>query len=500
MEKKKVLIFVVAYNHQSFIKNTLARIPDTVWENDEYSIDVLIIDDQSADKTFHEAVHFASNATYHNIIVLYNPINQGYGGNQKLGYHYAIQNGYDAVVLLHGDGQYAPEYLDQMIRPLINDEADVVFGSRMLNKIDALRGKMPLYKWVGNQVLTFIQNRLLGSSLAEFHTGYRAYRVNALRSVPFAFNSDYFDFDTDIIIQMLDTGKRIVEIPIPTYYGEEISYVNGFKYAWLILTTTLQSRLVPLGILYNPKFDYQAENEQYPLKLGYASSHQYALDHLQPGMTVFDIGCGPGFMAEVLDSREIKVISIDRYILPLAKQHSIRTIEADIETYQFQPEDFRDVDMVLMLDIIAYLREPEKFLAQLRTQFLFNRPPIIITTGNVGFLPIRLALLFGWFNYGKKGIVSRGYHRLFTFALLNRTLQQAGFDVLEVKGIPAPYPLALGNNFFSRLLVRLNAFLSYIAKGIGAYQIAIIAQARPTLDHLLENAHSASQAKREEVS
>jgi SAM-dependent methyltransferase len=217
-------------------------------------------------------------------------------------------------------------------------------------------------------------------------------------------------------------------------------------------------------------------------------------------MTVFDIGCGPGFMAEVLDSREIKVISIDRYILPLAKQHSIRTIEADIETYQFQPEDFRDVDMVLMLDIIAYLREPEKFLAQLRTQFLFNRPPIIITTGNVGFLPIRLALLFGWFNYGKKGIVSRGYHRLFTFALLNRTLQQAGFDVLEVKGIPAPYPLALGNNFFSRLLVRLNAFLSYIAKGIGAYQIAIIAQARPTLDHLLENAHSASQAKREEVS
>ena len=98
-----------------------------------------------------------------NITVLYNPKNQGYGGNQKIGYHYAIDKGFDAVVLLHGDGQYAPEHLPAMLAPLLDGTADVVLGSRMINRADALRGKMPLYKWVGNQILTFCQNRILGS-------------------------------------------------------------------------------------------------------------------------------------------------------------------------------------------------------------------------------------------------------------------------------------------------------------------------------------------------
>ena len=147
------------------------------------------------------------------------PHESGLWGNQKLGYHYAIKHGFDVVVLLHGDGQYAPERLPEMLQPILDNQADVVFGSRMLNKADALRGGMPVYKWVGNQILTFLQNRMLKTKFAEFHTGYRAYSVPALASIPFQFNSNYFDFDTDIIIQMVDTEKRIVEIPIPTYYG-----------------------------------------------------------------------------------------------------------------------------------------------------------------------------------------------------------------------------------------------------------------------------------------
>ena len=115
---------------------------------------------------------------------------------------------------------------------------------------------MPLYKWLGNQVLTTIQNTILGTRLAEFHTGYRAFRVAALQAIPFRENSDYFDFDTEIIIQLLDTGARFREISIPTFYGDEISYVNGFKYAWLILWATLKSRLVKRGWLADLRFDY----------------------------------------------------------------------------------------------------------------------------------------------------------------------------------------------------------------------------------------------------
>ena len=111
------------------------------------------------------------------ITVLYNPVNQGYGGNQKIGYHYAIERGFDFVALLHGDGQYAPEFLPALIEPLLKGEADAVFGSRMMNKRDALKGGMPLYKFVGNRILTSIQNRVLGANLTEFHSGYRVYSV-----------------------------------------------------------------------------------------------------------------------------------------------------------------------------------------------------------------------------------------------------------------------------------------------------------------------------------
>lgn len=494
-DRPRVLIFIVSYHAEAFIQQVLQRIPQEVWANDDYEAHVLIIDDQSADETFSKAIKYADLYPDYPITVLYNPINQGYGGNQKIGYYYAIEQGYDAVVLLHGDGQYAPEYLDQMIRPILGDEADVVLGSRMLNKSDALKGRMPMYKWLGNQVLTFLQNHLLGTSLAEFHTGYRAYRVEALKAVPYAFNADYFDFDTDILIQMVDTGQRFKEIPIPTYYGDEISYVNGIKYGWLILRSTLQSRLVPRGIFYTPKFDYNEQNEHYTLKLGYASSHQFALDQVKPGMKVLDIGSGPGLMAEQLAQQGASVISLDQHIQPLAKKHSTRTIEANAQTYEWTTED-TDVDQVLLLDIIEHLRYPEEFLMRLRRRCpADHRPTIVITTANVAFFPVRLGLLLGWFRYGKRGILDKDHHRLFTFGSMRQILRQTGYDIVEVKGIPAPFPLALGNNALARFLLLINRGLNRIARSIFAYQIAVVARPRPTLNHLLAQAQQAGASK-----
>ena len=117
---------------------------------------------------------------------------------------------------------------------------------------------MPFYKWVGNQVLTAFQNLVLGSSLAEFHTGYRSFKVSSLEVIPISHNSDYFDFDTEIIIQLLDTNCRILEISIPTFYGDEISYVNGFKYGALIMWATLKSRMVKKAWLRDERFEYPA--------------------------------------------------------------------------------------------------------------------------------------------------------------------------------------------------------------------------------------------------
>jgi len=256
--KQKLLLFVVAYNAEDFIESVLGRIPEGVLKSDRYDTEILIVDDESKDRTLERAEAFRKQRQDLKITVMSNERNRGYGGNQKVGYRYAVENGFDAVVLLHGDGQYPPEFIPEMIAPLLAGRADAVLGSRLINRWGALKGGMPVYKWIGNQILTALQNLILGSRLSEFHTGYRAYGVPALASIPLSHNSDYFDFDTDILIQLLDTGKRIEEIPIPTYYGSEVSRVNGLRYGWLILRASLQSRLVPRGFLYHPKFDYES--------------------------------------------------------------------------------------------------------------------------------------------------------------------------------------------------------------------------------------------------
>ncbi len=490
--KEKVLIFIVSYSAEKFITSVLQRIPDDVWENEIYDAEVLVIDDESPDETFYRAVDYQRLYPHRRITVLRNPQNQGYGGNQKLGYHYAIQHGFNVVVLLHGDGQYAPECIPAMVKPILDDKADVVFGSRMIQKSAALRGGMPIYKWLGNQILTYLQNRILNTHLSEFHSGYRAYRVQSLAAIPFQFNSNYFDFDTDIIIQLLDTGKRVVEIPIPTYYGEEISRVNGIRYGLLILKTSFLSRLVPHGILYDPKFDYAADGTQYTPKLGFSSSHQFALKRVEPGNVVLDIGCGPGFMAEALSTKSVRLVSIDRSIHPKARQFSTQTIEADVEDYDFSA-DFGPVDTILLLDIIEHLRQPEALLARLRHRYAQNHPKVIITTGNIGFFIVRFGLLLGQFNYGKRGILDMDHTRLFTFKSLRRALVNNGYEILEEEGVPPPYPLAIGDNKVAHFLLVVNRFLMLFSKGLFAYQIAIVARPLASLDHLLQGAHLSSR-------
>ena len=243
MKKSKLLIFIVAYNHEKTIESVIKRIPKKL--TNLYVLEILIIDDASSDKTFEISKKIQRNQKKNNlkVKVFYNPINQGYGGNQKIGYHYSIKKKFDFVVLLHGDGQYAPEELPKLLNGLQNDKLDVVIGSRMIKKKNALKGGMPLYKLIGNIILTKIQNFLLNKSLAEFHSGYRIYSVKSLKSIPFHLNTNDFHFDTEILIQLFLINSKIKEISIPTFYGDEICHVNGIKYAFNIIKTTLIASL-----------------------------------------------------------------------------------------------------------------------------------------------------------------------------------------------------------------------------------------------------------------
>jgi glycosyltransferase involved in cell wall biosynthesis len=232
----RIAIFIVAYNAEATLSDVIDRIPPPIMEKVE---EIFVFDDASQDRTFAVGKSRQERDPTGKLVIHRNPVNLMYGGNQQRGYQYAIERGMDIVVLLHGDGQYAPEVMQRLLTPLEAGHAAMVMGSRMLEVGAALRGHMPLYKFVGNRILTWVQNRLLGTHLSEFHSGYRAYSVAALRTVPLASLTTNWHFDTQIILEFLKRGYPVAEVPIPTYYGDEICHVNGIPYAMHCLRESL---------------------------------------------------------------------------------------------------------------------------------------------------------------------------------------------------------------------------------------------------------------------
>jgi len=493
--RPRLLIFIVAYNAEKTIRSVLTRIPAALGA--DYEVEVLIIDDSSRDGTFEQGHEVKSEQLIpFPIHVLHNPVNQGYGGNQKIGYQCAIENGFDFVALVHGDGQYAPECLPELLAPMKNGEAGAVFGSRMMTRGGALKGGMPLYKFVGNKILTWFENRTLRTSLSEFHSGYRVYRVDALRRIPFHLNTRDFHFDTEIIIQFVIARIPILELPIPTYYGDEISHVNGLAYAWHVTIATAKARLQELSLFYDRKFDcapMPAVHTHYALKLGFTSSHTMALEAVRPGERVIDLGCAGGwFGAQLRSVRGCHVTGVD--VDPPADGVALdRFVKHDLD--QGPPElDYDDADVVLLLDVIEHLRSPERFVEELAPK-LSPRTRLIVTTGNVAFGITRLMLLFGEFNYGKRGILDLTHCRLFTFKSLRALFEQAGYQIARVRGVPAPFPLATGDNALSSFLLGLNKALIHVTKGLFSYQMYYELRAYPSLSRLLVSARESAHRR-----
>ncbi len=490
-EKKRVLILVVAYNAERTIEQVVQRVPPELLT---YETEVLILDDSSQDATFAKArTHKQSPFP---VAVLHNPVNQGYGGNQKIGFHYAILHGFDIVALVHGDGKYAPEVLPDLLKPLVEGEADAVFGSRMMRGSEPRKNGMPLHRYAGIKVLTALQNRLLGTHYSELHSGYRIYSVEALKRLPFDRNTNDFHFDTEITIQLVRAGLRIKELPIPTYYGDEIRHVNGLRYSFNVARSTLLAWAQDLGVLYQKKFDVAPPSEfsNYQPKLNYTSPHTLALDRVPPGASVVDIGCASGYISRELKKKGCRITGIDQYV-PAVQVPVDEFVQHDLNSPGF-PVDLGSFQYVLLLDVIEHLQSPESFVDALRAcRKQATETRVIVSTGNVAFLVTRLLLLAGAFNYGRRGILDLTHTRLFTFATFRDLFEQAGYEIEEVRGVPAPYPLALGDNFISRFLLAVNLLLIKLSKSLFSYQIFMVVRPFPSLEWLLQRAIESSWEK-----
>jgi glycosyltransferase involved in cell wall biosynthesis len=211
----KVIVVMPAYNAEKTLEKTYRDIPKHVVD------DVILVDDVSKDNTVETAKRLGIRTIVH-------LQNKGYGGNQKTCYIEALSKGADIVVMLHPDYQYDSRLIPEMIAPIINGHADFVLGSRMLGE-GALRGGMPLYKYISNKALTFIENECFGKHYSELHTGFRAYSRKLLTDIPFTLNSDDFVFDTEVIAQVEIRKYATSEIPVPTRYFKEASSINFMR-------------------------------------------------------------------------------------------------------------------------------------------------------------------------------------------------------------------------------------------------------------------------------
>lgn len=242
---KKIIAVLPAYNAEKTLIKTYQDIPK------DWVDEIILVDDCSQDKT----VEIARKL---NLKVFVHTKNLGYGGNQKTCYKEALKMGADIVIMIHPDHQYDPKLVPQLLEPLIKEECDAVFGSRMLIKKNALKGGMPFWKFIANIFLTKIANLILGIKLSEYHSGFRAYSRKVLKKIPFELNSNDFVFDTEVIIQIIHYNFKIKEVPITTRYFKEASSINFFrsaKYGLAILKSLLKYKLHTNGFKSFKQFD-----------------------------------------------------------------------------------------------------------------------------------------------------------------------------------------------------------------------------------------------------
>jgi glycosyltransferase involved in cell wall biosynthesis len=227
--KEKIFIVMPAYNAGATIEKVFARIPEQARDRIErYVVVNYVSTDDTSQALDRLRVEFS------NLVILQHDQNRGYGAAEKTLLNYAVKEKAEVAILLHSDGQYSPEKIPDLLNPLDEKRADMVQGSRMLNG-GALRGGMPLYKFMANKALTELENWAFGLKLAEYHSGYMMYSQKCLTEIPFNKLSDSFDFDLEMIVMAKIKGLRIAEIAIPTIYADEISHLKPVQYGLNVL-------------------------------------------------------------------------------------------------------------------------------------------------------------------------------------------------------------------------------------------------------------------------
>lgn len=429
-------IFILAYNVVSTLIAAYERIPAKIKKGASI---IYCLDDHSGDNTYFAAMGYKILRRIENFRVFRNARNLGYGGNQKRGYRYAINQKLDVIVMLHGDVQYSPEKMPLLLKPFTEPDwkqIGVVMGSRMLG--NPLEGGMPYYKYVGNKILTFLENLALGTNFSEFHSGYRAYNTHALLKLPLSKLSNLYHFDTQILILLNHLGYRIVEVPIPTYYGPgSKSGVKVFSYGLSCLNAVLRYKLSQMGLIKSPLYTISP----YSFKPHASSSHMQISSLIKKYSfhSILDLGCAGGFLASALEP------SWQGNLIGIEKDRSWKKFAAVDRYAKIYWQDLNSLlpkvvaDCTVAADVLEHLKNPENVLSQIKSKYL------IVSLPNSNYLPARLLrFLFPKYKFTRGPLDSSHLHS-FTDQSSQELINNSKYFIISKLVTPAPLFTHIGS-------------------------------------------------------
>lgn len=383
--------------------------------------------------------------------------------------HSAIEEDFEAVVYLPAAVHGSSDSIRYLVAPILDGSADATVG--VMETMP--RGMMFWHRWDLARTLAKRLGNLYGCPWRGGLLRAHAWSTRALRSLPLDNLTSSRVLFMDLLIQHVVRNVRVRTVAIPLPEGNPGDVLPLAYESRAGLSGTCAARLHKMGLAWQHRYDVIESSRLYEAKLGYRSSHTMAIEAVQGDTRVLDLMCGPGHIGRELADKRCKVVGIDREgaSMPWMEGFIKHNLKLGL------PELTGSFDYVLALDALEHLEEPERLLRALRERCRQAR--FVITVPNVGFFTIRMGLLAGRFHYGREGILDMTHRRLFTWRSLRRMLEDTGYEVQRIRGIPAPYPKALGRTFASDFLLGLNAFLIALWPRMFAYQIYVECVPRP---------------------
>lgn len=466
----RTLVLVTAYKNADSLDGTLERIPRGLLPLME---EITIFDNFSPDKTEDTFDRLKAGKAWDKLRFYRNPRHYDYGDNLKVCFDYAVEKGFDQVVILRGDGLYDPACLPRFLLAAVSENSAVVLGDRTAKAGSKSAPRTRGMRLAANRLLSIFEELVLGIKLKDYFCGFRLFHTDILKRIPYHLNSEDYLFDLQILIQIRCLGIELRTVPVTPFHDPHIGMRATMKYAARALGIAVGYRLHQLHILRSGTY-FVDLGEKYTLKRNRYSSHMQILAAIPEGADVLDLGCGQSLLGEEYVKRGVTLVGVDKIPEDKVSPFVHRYVRQNLENPVNLP-DGRIFDYVVLSDLIEHIVNRDAVMDSLR-RLLKVDGRLIISTGNIAIWFYRLSLLLGRFEYGPRGILDRTHVHLFTLDSFRRFLKQNGYRIVDVKTTPIPFEILFSSTGRSRIvdwITGLYYSLSRLWPKMFAYQFIL---------------------------